>query len=144
MQVLYQLEVGKVDIDNAFNYLQEHFVLVDKDLEFARHLVDGVVENLAVLDETIASYSRDWRVKRLAAVDRNILRLALYEIIYAGIPCGIAINEAVEMAKMYGGEKSSKFINGILSAVSRQSKPVSDQDKSNAAATTLTENEKKM
>ncbi len=121
MQVLYQLEVGKVDIEEAFRYLQDNFAPAEKDLEFARHLVNGTVNNLAALDETIARYSHDWQINRLAVVDRNILRLALYEILFEGTPLGVSINEAVEMAKLYSGEKSGKFINGILSAVSKQS-----------------------
>lgn len=130
MQVLYQLEVGKVDIEEAFSYLRENFAPAEKDLEFARHLVNGTVENLAALDETIARYSDDWQLKRIAVVDRNILRLALYEIMYEGTPLGVSINEAVEMAKLYGGEKSGRFINGILSAVSKKSKPANIKESS--------------
>lgn len=128
MQVLYQLEVGKVDVEEAFRYLQDNFAIAAKDLEFARHLVKGTVENLTALDEIIAGYSHDWQIKRIAVVDRNILRLALYEIMYEDTPYGVSINEAVEMAKLYGGEKSGKFINGILSAVSKQNKPASSQE----------------
>lgn len=123
MQVLYQIEVGQVDVEEAFKYLQDNFAPAEKDLEFARNLVNGTVDHLSELDEIIARYSHDWQIKRLAVVDRNILRLALYEIMYAGTPYGVSINEAVEMAKMYSGEKSGRFINGILSAVSKQTAP---------------------
>lgn len=118
LQVLYQVDVGKMDVETAFNYLRDNFVPAGRDVEFARYLVEGVTSRLQELDKVIAGYSRDWQLQRLAAVDRNILRLALFEILFDDkIPENVSINEAVELAKIYGGEKSSKFINGILSSV---------------------------
>jgi N utilization substance protein B len=123
MQVLFQVDVGKVEVETAFKYLQENFVLADRDMEFARYLVEGVTSKLPELDEVIAGFSRDWQLERLAAVDRNILRLALFEILFdEQIPYSVSINEAVELAKIYGGEKSSKFVNGILSSVVHKEK----------------------
>ncbi len=123
MQVLYQVEVGKMAVDDALQNIQENFVLSEPDLEFAGLLVHGTLDKLDELDKTIAGHSREWQVERMAAVDRNILRLALYEMLYArDIPTNVSINEAVEMAKRFGGEESGKFINGILGAVARRNR----------------------
>ncbi|AGL02016.1 transcription antitermination factor NusB [Desulfoscipio gibsoniae] len=120
MQVLYQVDVGKMAVDEAMQNIQDNFMLTGPDLEFASHLVHGTLDKLDELDKTIAGYSREWQVERMAAVDRNILRLALYEMLYArDIPPNVSINEAVEMAKRFGGAESGKFINGILGAVVR-------------------------
>jgi transcription antitermination factor NusB len=78
----------------------------------------GTVENLAEIDRIIAAYSKDWQLDRLARVDRNIMRLAVYEILYReDIPAGVSVNEAVELAKIFGGEDSGRFVNGILGRV---------------------------
>lgn len=118
MQVLYQVDVGKMDVDDAFTHLQEKFNIEEQDLEFARHLVSGTLANLPELDNEISRLSRDWKLERIAAVDRSIMRIALYEMFYeAGTPYNVSINEAVEIAKKYCGGQSSKFINGILGKV---------------------------
>ncbi len=123
MQVLYQVDVGKMAVNEALQNIQEQFALTGPDLEFTSQLVYGTMEKLAELDRTMAGHSREWQVERMAAVDRNILRLALYEMLYVQeIPPNVSINEAVEMAKRFGGEESGKFINGILGAVVRQIK----------------------
>lgn len=82
---------------------------------FCRELLAGVDEHRAEIDATIEGISENWVLSRMPIVDRNILRVAAYEILYASdIPASVSINEAVEMAKVYGGEDSSKFVNGIL------------------------------
>lgn len=92
-----------------------------KDLaskEFMESLVKGVLEHLGDLDETIAQHAKNWNLQRMAAVDRNILRLAVYEIKYRNdIPPVVSINEAVDIAKKYSTEDSGKFVNGILDKV---------------------------
>jgi N utilization substance protein B len=118
MQVLYQVEVGRANMEDACRYVQENLALADRDMEYTCYLVHGTIDNLPELDKTIAEYSRDWQFNRLAAVDKSILRMALFEMLYAGdIPGSVAINEAVELAKIYGGKDSGKFINGILGAI---------------------------
>lgn len=118
MQVLYQVDVGKMDVEDAFKHLQGKFNIEDRDLDFARHLVSGTIDKLPELDTEISRLSRDWKLERIAAVDRSILRLALYEIFYdQDTPYNVSINEAVEIAKKFCGEQSSKFINGILGKV---------------------------
>ncbi|HEY3317221.1 MAG TPA: transcription antitermination factor NusB [Coriobacteriia bacterium] len=82
---------------------------------FCRELLAGVEAHRATIDATIEGISENWVLSRMPIVDRNILRLAAYEIVFAeDIPASVSINEAVEMAKVYGGEDSSKFVNGIL------------------------------
>lgn len=118
MQVLYQLDIGKMDVEDAFNYMQDNFALTERDMDFARYVVKGAIDNLEELDNTISQFSREWQLKRMAAVDKNIIRIALYEIFHdEAIPANVSINEAVELAKVFGGEESSKFVNGILGAV---------------------------
>lgn len=86
---------------------------------FMEILSRGVVENVKGIDEIINRYSAHWRIARMPSIDRNILRMAIYEIAYLrNIPPAVTINEAVEIAKKYGSEESSGFINGILDRVS--------------------------
>jgi N utilization substance protein B len=83
--------------------------------EFSRQLLRGVEEHRKIIDEAIEGISENWVLSRMPIVDRNILRIAAYEILFEDdIPDSVSINEAVEMAKVYGGEDSSKFVNGIL------------------------------
>jgi transcription antitermination protein NusB len=82
---------------------------------FCREILAGVEAHRPTIDETIEGISENWVLSRMPIVDRNILRIAAYEIVFAeDIPASVSINEAVEMAKVYGGEDSSKFVNGIL------------------------------
>jgi N utilization substance protein B len=86
------------------------------DEELASTLVAGVAEHRAELDETLSKLSQKWRVERLARVDRNILRLALYELAHcqAQVPARVVINEAIELAKRFGSEEAPAFVNGML------------------------------
>lgn len=96
--------------------------LTKKDLEYIEGTVKGTRAHIEEIDELITAHLREgWQLSRIMAVDRNILRLAVYEIKFAEEPLskGIAINEAVELAKRYGTDDSSKFVNGILEAISK-------------------------
>ena len=85
--------------------------------EFARELLTGVLKNRIQLDQLIARFAPEWPVDQLAIIDRNILRLALYELQQLGdVPVKVAINEAVELAKLYGSDSASRFVNGVLGA----------------------------
>ncbi len=86
------------------------------DTEFVYHLSKGVVENTAHLDEELAPIAPEWPIETIASIDRNILRIGLYELEFCNetVPPKVAINEAVELAKAFGAENSSKFINGVL------------------------------
>lgn len=84
---------------------------------FAKDLVEGVAENLEELDRTIGAHSEDWRVERMAALDRTILRVATFELAMLGTPVGAAIDEAVKAAKDLSTEDSGRFVNGVLGRI---------------------------
>ncbi|BAF59360.1 MAG: transcription antitermination factor NusB [Pelotomaculum sp.] len=118
LQILFQVDVGGADPGEAFRLMDEGFGELKKYQEFARLLVGGTLENLAAIDRVIAGVSKDWNINRMANVDRNIIRMALYEIFFCeDIPYSVSVNEAVELGKTYGGEESGRFINGILGRI---------------------------
>jgi len=91
---------------------------LDEDAEFVSETVDGVVEHLDEIDETIQKYATNWPMDQITIVDRNILRIGVYELKFnEKIPAKVAINEAIEIAKSYGGQASGKFVNGVLGAI---------------------------
>lgn len=117
LQILYGLDIRKkIDLENYKksydNFITEKGVLVE-DL-YAEKLLEGIVMELELLDAQINEYSINWDINRMPAIDRNILRIAAYEIQHE-IPVKVAINEAVKIAKKYAAESSPSFINGILS-----------------------------
>jgi N utilization substance protein B len=91
----------------------------DRD-EFMETLVRGAVENVATIDKVISDKSANWRIERLPAVDRNILRLAIFEMADLRTPAAVAIDEALDLARQFSGDESVAFINGVLDAVSRE------------------------
>ena len=136
LQLLYELDVASTPLDDAM----EDFWLDRSDLvlssaekmsleddkkepdvrEYTERLVRGVAEKLSVIDSTIERFAENWEIGRMACVDRNILRLGAYEILFVEeIPMKVAINEAVELAKRYGEADSSKFVNGILDRIGK-------------------------
>lgn len=126
MQTLYEWDFnGK---DNAvLNAVMEknlrEFGPGLEDKEFPRQLIYGVVDKLDKLDAVIEKAAPEWPMDQIAVVDRNVLRLGLYELLfgdYSAVPPKVAINEAIELAKSFGGESSGKFVNGVLGAVYRE------------------------
>ncbi len=115
-KALFQVDIGKCRAEMALRHSLEEFSFKNEEEIFIRDLVEGVVERKAILDETIKQHLVKWELDRLSAVDRNLLRLALYEIIYrSDIPHAVSINEALELAKKYGSTgEAVGFINGIL------------------------------
>jgi len=100
----------------------------DYTLDFARRCINGVLGNISDIDVMLARHAEKWSVERMAKVDRNILRLGIYEIVYApDIPGRVAVNEAVELAKRFGTDESGAFVNGILDSVLKSESPVSRQ-----------------
>lgn len=88
------------------------------DKGFVKELVLGVVQNLDEIDEMIKKYAPEWPIEQITIVDRNILRLGLFELKFSpSVPSKVAINEAIELAKSFGGESSGKFVNGVLGAI---------------------------
>lgn len=89
--------------------------------EFALSLINGVIEHRKELDDLIASHADNWALDRMPSLDRNIIRISLYEMLYEeDIPCSVSINEAVELAKIYGTEESGKFVNGVLGKIATE------------------------
>lgn len=118
LKFLYQIEITKEDSSRALeSFWQEH--RAEKSVkEFALQIIQGVLANLAKIDSVIAKYAQNWQLSRMAVIDRNILRLGCFELLFLeDIPPKVSINEAVELAKKYGDLESSKFINGILDKI---------------------------
>lgn len=121
LQVLYQLDITRGDPAGALDSFWEANSDEDVDAElknFAARLVKGTADNLQAIDKKIAQYAANWQLKRMAVVDRNILRLASFELIFCeDIPPKVSINEAVELAKKYSDLEAGKFVNGILDKI---------------------------
>ncbi len=117
LQVLFQMDLSKerLDTEQAVEHWASEFAMPTASIPFARDLVDGTIEHLAEIDSKLRFLSEDWALERMAGVDRNVLRLAAFEILYRpDIPGRVSLNEAVEVAKKFGGVDSAKFVNGIL------------------------------
>jgi N utilization substance protein B len=114
LQILYQREITSESVEHILD--NESYNPEDgAPSEFCKALVFGVEEHQSEIDQYLSDISEHWAVMRMPLVDRNILRLAVYEILFVeDIPDSVSINEAVEMAKSYGGDDSSKFVNGVL------------------------------
>ncbi|HQZ96268.1 MAG TPA: transcription antitermination factor NusB [Pyrinomonadaceae bacterium] len=112
---------------NYWNELGDN-AIDDKTREFANGLVCGTLENLEAIDNVIKTRAEHWRIERMAIVDRNVLRLAVYEFIYQDTPNAVAINEALEIARRFSSYEATQFINGVLDAIKqdRQADPPSD------------------
>ncbi|MFC0299333.1 transcription antitermination factor NusB [Virgibacillus soli] len=114
-QILFPLDINELEVKDEINN-QEDAELVSS--EFLQELVKGVIQNKQAIDQYISESLKNWTIDRIATVEKTILRIATYEIIFReDIPVGVSINEAVELAKVFGDEKSSKFINGVLSNI---------------------------
>jgi N utilization substance protein B len=137
LQTLYEqelrIEAGDVDFDVAEvleRNIQRYEGMIE-DLEFIRQLVKGVLERAQALDGTLQPVAPEWPIDQIARMDRLILRIGLYELENEkGVPPKVVINEAVELAKSFGGDNSSKFVNGVLGTLLRQrEEPVVDDKK---------------
>ena len=119
LQALYEIDSVQHDPEETLKNLREELKLSEETFKFASELVNGVVRYREKLDAQIHRYAPAWPIEQIAFIDRNILRLAIFEILIDNkIPVKVAINEAVELAKNFGGDSSSKFINGVLGAIS--------------------------
>lgn len=115
VQFLFQRDFNSGDLDRAFLDFFATRKIPAKVRMFAEELIRGVEQHLWELDEKLKEYAEHWEPRRMAGVDRNVMRLALYEMMYrTEIPPVVSINEAVELAKQFGGMESGRFVNGIL------------------------------
>lgn len=129
LQILYQADITGEDIGTILE--SEMYSIEDGEPDdFCRELVLGVKEHMDEIDSILGEVSENWVVSRMPFVDRNILRLSTFEIFYGGedVPASVSINEAVELAKTYGGEDSSKFVNGVLGKIASRHAALSEQE----------------
>jgi N utilization substance protein B len=121
LQVLYQIDITHDSAEAALdNFWQAHSEeeIEDEVRTFASELVKGTAENREAIDKKIVQYATNWRLERMAAVDRNVLRMSCYELAFRkDIPPKVSINEAVELAKKYSGQEAGKFVNAILDKI---------------------------
>ncbi|MGB2783815.1 MAG: transcription antitermination factor NusB [Atribacterota bacterium] len=123
LKVLFQIDLVKANIEETLKYTFEDSKYSDEVKEFTLTLVKGVVSNLPEIDKAIEKYTNNWSLERITNVDRNILRIAIYEILYLkNIPKSVSINEAVELAKKYGTKSSFSFVNGVLGKIGKNDK----------------------
>lgn len=115
LQVLYQMDISGIVPEEGLGLYYEHFDAPAADRIFTEQLVYGVFHNQTEIDRLLSSASENWRIERMSFVDRNILRMALYEMLFcADIPPKVSINEAIDLGKLFGSADSGPFINGIL------------------------------
>jgi len=125
LQVLYAFDLARgrspvpPSIDEIFEGVAENFELPERARPFAKELVSGVTRDCERLDRILGEHARNWRIDRMAAVDRNILRLATLELVHTDTPASVVIDEAIELARRFGDDPSPGFVNGVLDAVAR-------------------------
>lgn len=118
MQALFSMDMGGVFMENNLKDYRRCFPPAKRLEGFFDRLACGVLKNKDRIDEVIERYSSNWKIKRMACVDRNVLRLAVYELLYcADIPAKVTINEAIDIGKKFGTSESGAFINGILDSI---------------------------
>ena len=119
LQALYEFDAVGHDVERALARLLAEGRLSEENAAFARGLVSGVLQNKERIDQHIKNFAPAWPVGQIPIIDRNILRLAIFEILLDNnVPVKVAINEAVELAKMFGSDSSPRFVNGVLGSVS--------------------------
>lgn len=131
LKILYAVDIAKEPVEEICRKFWENSEEIDGSVkEFSDFLVYGVEANREEVDKIISTYADNWKLGRMATIDRNILRIASFELLYeTDIPPKVAINEAIEMAKKYGDRDSGKFVNGILDKVSKTEQRKSDPEK---------------
>ncbi len=126
LQSLFEWDLNsieKTELSLVLHRNVDEFAPNKSDMPFMERLMDGVLQKQKELDLVIEKAAPEWPIDRISPVDRNILRLGLYELLFADrseVPAKVAINEAIELAKQFGGENSSKFVNGVLGAVYKE------------------------
>jgi N utilization substance protein B len=119
LQALYELDSAKHEIEGVVARLLGEGGLSEDNATFVRELVSGVTHNRERIDQNITNFAPAWPIDQIPIVDRNILRLAIFEILFDNkVSVRVAINEAVELAKAFGSDNSSKFVNGVLGSIS--------------------------
>ena len=118
LQSLYEIDNSSHSVDSIISNIREETGMEEESLRFTRELITGVIENRDKIDVAIRKYAPLFPIEQIAAVDRNILRIAIFEILFNNkTPVKVAVNEAVELAKSFGGDTSPKFVNGVLGSI---------------------------
>ena len=121
LKALFAYDIGKNEPGFVMELLSAESKLEPDSVEFCRYLVLGVIDNQAEIDGMIGKYAHEWVLDRMPAVDRNIMRLAIFELLFSPeIPKAVIINEAIELAKSFGSDDSSRFVNGIVGNVIKE------------------------
>jgi N utilization substance protein B len=122
LQILFSWDARHRPVDEAIDEYYDALYAEERPERdpFVIDLVRGAVNHVAQIDDRITRHAEHWRIERMPGVDRNILRLAVYEMAHAGTPAAVTIDEALELARKYSGEESVQFVNGVLDAVRRE------------------------
>lgn len=120
LNTLYQSELNATPAIDKFELLCENFEVTKKSIPYARELIIGISENWEEINTLIHDNAANWRIDRMAVIDRNIMRIAVFEMCYKDdVPPSVAIDEAIEIAKQYCSDDAASFINGILDSISK-------------------------
>jgi N utilization substance protein B len=111
---------GEIDIEEIFERVAQNFDLPAGARDFALKLVSGTTSELSAIDDLLAANAINWKISRMATVDRNVLRLGIYELTRTDTPVSVILDEAIRLARRFGGESSPGFVNGVLDAVAKQ------------------------
>lgn len=124
LKVLYAVDIRKDPPEECSRiFWKSNPKIKDAVKEFSNFLIDGISKNRDRIDSVISKYATNWQIQRMATIDRNILRLATFELLFTeDIPPKVSINEAIEMAKKYGDKDSGKFVNGVLDKINKTEK----------------------
>jgi N utilization substance protein B len=127
LQVLFLWDARRQSVDDALDAYYDTLFSEEQPGRdpFVSELVQGTIQHLAEVDERISRHAEHWRMERMPAVDRNILRLSVFEMTHLGTPAAVAIDEALELARKFSNEESVQFVNGVLDAVHRELAPSS-------------------
>ncbi len=117
LQAMYQSDMMGLSTPDLES-MTSHFQVSQKAVPYAAVLVNGIIDHAEKIDQIIEQYAKNWRVERMTAIDRNIIRIAIFEVLFQDdVPNNVAINESIEIAKRFGNDDSPSFINGILDAI---------------------------
>ena len=118
LQALYEIDCADHDVEDVLNHTLAPLDFSDDNKLFIKTIVRGIRKNIYAIDDEISKYAPAWPIDQIALVDRNILRIAAFEMLYQkDVPSGVIINEAVELAKAFGADNAPRFINGVLSSM---------------------------
>jgi N utilization substance protein B len=122
LQFLYQSEMEKVFYfdESRFNSFADSFILRAELINLTREIADGVLKRITEIDSLLSRSSSNWSIGRMSIIDRNVLRIAVYELMGSSAPTKVILNEAIQLAKTYGSENSGRFVNGVLDPLARE------------------------